>query len=238
LRTRSRAWRTCCGGLGRRRRCLARYAREPCVGGDWLLVRTRVHGHLPRPAPSIDHIKPTGSDWSPSRLHSPGLSRVVRGPARQRGDCHGAHRGKGDRVGGDTGSGRDVTRPRTPESAPIGPHLARLRAVLAPVIEALKGCKLRCYGWRPSGYEPSPILAFVIPRAEAWWLTDCGRQPSAAISVVARSTNSLIPQAPIGGRGRAVSRGCRCRARAAPARPRSPGRTARPRESRRPRLPP
>jgi hypothetical protein len=38
-------------------------------------------GHLPRPAPSIDHIKLTGSDSSPSRFHSPGLSRVVRGRA-------------------------------------------------------------------------------------------------------------------------------------------------------------
>jgi hypothetical protein len=173
-----------------------------------LAAGSRAHGRLPRLAPWIGHIKPTGSDWSPSRLHSPGLSRVVRGPARQRGDCHGAHRGKGARVGGDTGSGRDVTRPRTPESAPIGPHLARLRAVLALIIEALKGCKLRCYGWRPRGYEPSPILAFCHPARggvvahrlrETTLGGDLGRR---------RSTNSLIPQAPIGGRGRAVSRGC------------------------------
>ena len=76
----------------------------------------------------------------------------------------------------------DVTRLSTPKSAPISPHLARVRVVSASAIRALKGCRSRRYSRIPGGFEPACPDDFRHPsRARAR-----GRAPADPAGLIGR----------------------------------------------------
>jgi hypothetical protein len=61
----------------------------------------------------------------------------------------------------------DVTRLSIPKSATIGPPLAGVRAILAPVLKVLKDFTSRRYRRRLGGHEPALIPAVSSSLARA-----------------------------------------------------------------------